>query len=84
MYRPDESDHITASPYHKHKKKIHKACKIKLFLVLNGVFYHERCLFKEHIQATTESLENKLNCKSHYIKYMALPVGEKFHSVPKG
>lgn len=45
---PDKSDHITASPCHEHKKKIHKACKIKLFLVLNGVFYHERCLFKEH------------------------------------
>ena len=44
---PDKSDHITASPCHKHKK-IHKTCKIKLFLVLNCVFYHERCLFKEH------------------------------------
>ena len=44
---PDESDHITALPCHKHKK-VHKTCKIKLFLVLNCVFNHKRCLFKEH------------------------------------
>ena len=40
--------------------------------------------YLKSIAATIESLENKLNCKLYYIKYMALPVGEKFHSVPKG
>ena len=44
---PDKSDHITVSPCHKHKK-IHKTSYIKLFLVLNCVFNHRRCLLKEH------------------------------------
>ena len=49
-------------------EKIHKTSKIKLFLVLNCVFNHKRCLLKEHSRQPLR----------------ALTLSEKFHSVPKG